>query len=47
MCYARLASVGRLVLLRNVYLHAVRQLTRVSALHAVRQDIHYSLIIIH
>ena len=27
MCYARLASVGRLVLLRNVYLHAVRHYT--------------------
>ena len=27
VCYARLLSVGRLVLLRNVYLHAVRHLT--------------------
>ena len=36
VCYARLLSVGRLVLLRNVYLHAVG-IKLPQAINAVRQ----------
>ena len=47
VCYAHLLSVGRLVLLRNVYLHAAGIKRALAQYTAVRQDIHYSLIIIH